>query len=78
VPSKLRIWANRDDGRIFQVGNEDLTWKSVTGVLALIAAILLRGLQPTIGFSSVWQYVVAGIGTALLLWSAWGALRNAV
>jgi hypothetical protein len=78
VPSKLRIWANRDDGRYFRVGNENLSWTTVLGVLALIAAVLLRGLVLDMGISAAWAYIPATIGALLLLWSAWRDHRNGV
>ena len=40
--SRLRIWANRDDGRFFRLGNQDVGWPAVLGTLVLISAVVLR------------------------------------
>lgn len=38
--TKLRQWINRDDGRLFRVGNGRLSWIEVAGCLGVIAALV--------------------------------------
>ena len=39
--AKLRQWINRDDGRLFRVGNEAVGMLEVAIVLGVIVALLL-------------------------------------
>jgi hypothetical protein len=64
--SKFRKWANRDDGRLFQIGNESIGATTVVGVLVSISALILWQLHPQVGISSGWAIVVGVAGLALL------------
>lgn len=65
--SKLRKWANRDDGRLFQVGNESIGTTTIVGVLVLIGALILWQLHSQIGISGGWAIVLGIAGLVLLL-----------
>lgn len=67
ILSKLRRWANRDDGRLFQVGNEAISLVSLGGVFALVGALAIRELQLFGEASSGWSAAVAVIGTGTLV-----------
>ncbi|MDR7068785.1 hypothetical protein J2X02_001602 [Pseudoxanthomonas japonensis] len=43
--SKLRVWINRDDGRLYQVGNASIGSLSILGGLAIIASLVLSQLH---------------------------------
>jgi len=64
--SKFRRWANRDDGRLFQVGNESIGATTVAGVLVLIGALILWQLHSQVGIGSGWAIVASVSGLALL------------
>lgn len=66
ILSNLRRWANRDDGRLFQVGNQAISLVSLGGVFALVGALAIRELQPFGEASSGWSAAVAVIGTGML------------
>jgi hypothetical protein len=65
--SRLRKWANRDDGRFYQIGNESIDVLTVVGVLVLIGALILWQLHSQVGISSVWAIAVGIVGLALLV-----------
>ena len=65
--SGLRKWANRDDGRFYQIGNESIDVLTVVGVLVLIGALILWQLHSQVGISSVWAIAVGIVGLALLV-----------
>ena len=65
--SKLRKWANRDEGRIYQIGNEAIHGFTVAGVLFLIGALVLLQIRSVVGISVVWALASSAIGVALLL-----------
>ncbi|MBN8427285.1 MAG: hypothetical protein J0L65_07445 [Xanthomonadales bacterium] len=67
ILSKMRRWANRDDGRLFQVGNEAISLVSLGGVFALVGALVIRDIQPFGEASSGWSAAVAVIGTGVLV-----------
>jgi len=67
ILSKLRRWANRDDGRLFQIGNEAISLVSLGGVFALVGALVIREIHPFGEASSGWSVAVAVIGTGMLV-----------
>lgn len=65
--SKIRKWANRDDGRFYRVGNENISATAIVGMLVLIGALVLGQIHARSGTSSVWAITVGALGLALLL-----------
>ena len=65
--SKVREWANRDDGRHYRVGNRTLNWIEIVGALLLIGALLLNQIQEVLGINRSWLVIMAIIGFVLLL-----------
>ena len=69
--SKLRKWANRDDGRLYRVGNGPIGLTTAIGALSLIVALVLWQLHTEIGLSSMWTAGAAVLGIGLLGLSVW-------
>jgi hypothetical protein len=65
--SKLRRWANRDDGRLIQVGNEAISFLSLFGVFALGGALVVGQLQLLGSASAGWATVIAITGAGMLI-----------
>ena len=57
---KIREWINRDNGEHFQIGNRAIGWLEATGVLTVIAALVLWQLHTKLGLS-IWYAAVAAI-----------------
>lgn len=60
--SRLRAWINRDDGRLFQVGNETLPKRTVFGVLSMVTAAVLALLWQRAGWHGAWSGLFALLG----------------
>ena len=54
--SKLRHWANRDDGHYYLVGNRNLGAVDAVGLLTAICALVLWQVHAVLGISSIWAY----------------------
>lgn len=65
--SKLRAWINRDDGRLYQVGNTTVGSLTIIGGLAMVAALILSQLHRHVGIHLAWPIAVGIVGTALFL-----------
>jgi len=65
--SKLRRWANRDDGRFIQVGNEAISLLSLCGVFALVCALVVGQLQLLGSANAGLATVIAIMGTGMLI-----------
>jgi len=51
---KFRIWANRDDGSQYQIGNRNLNNLEIFGYFLLIAALTIYLLHDKAGFQETW------------------------
>lgn len=51
---KLRVWANKDDGSFYQVGNQALSWLEVIGYLLIIASLVVWLLVNKAGIEPAW------------------------
>lgn len=65
--SKLRCWANRDDGRLFRVSNEDISLLSLLGVIVLVGALVVRQIELVGDSSAELAALMATTGVALLV-----------
>ena len=59
--ARLRKWANRDDGRLFRVGNEPLGVLTSIGATALVGALILWQLD------RAWAVFAGATGLILLI-----------
>jgi len=66
--SKIRKWVNRDDGRLFRVGNERVSVCALIGVLILVGAVVLWQMHLAVGIAGAWVIAVGVIGAVLLVW----------
>lgn len=64
--AKLRRWINRDDGRVYQIGNMPISGLEATGLLIAIAAIPLWQLHVKGGISDLWAFGVGAVGLVLV------------
>ena len=63
----IRAWINRDDGRLYQVGNENLNAFEIIGYFLLIIALMVSLLHDKAGLESTWigwVALFAGLGLA--------------
>lgn len=60
--SRVRAWINRDDGRLFQVGNETLPPRTVCGVLSVVTAAVFALLWQRANWHGVWVGLFALLG----------------
>jgi hypothetical protein len=66
--NKLRKWINRDDGKYYQVGNDDLNYLEILGgVLTICGLLLLVFMQKTDLDIPRWA-VFATFAASLGLW----------
>lgn len=63
--SKLRQWMNRDDGKLFQVGNRSIGWVESAGLLSFIGGMLLWQLHAKTGLSWMWAAASGALGLLL-------------
>ena len=69
--NKIRAWINRDDGKIYQVGNKNLGALETIGWFLLILALLVCTLHDKAGIESTWVgWLSFFLGLILLFWSA--------
>ena len=66
VLTRLRQWANRDDGRFFRVGNEPIGFWETSSYLSPFVAIALWNLHKYSGISAAW-FIAAGVACLILL-----------
>lgn len=62
---ELRQRVNRDDGKLFQVGNRHVGWVESIGLLSLIGGLLLWQLHAKTGLSWIWAAAAGSIGLLL-------------
>ena len=74
--SKLRAWLNRDDGRLFQVGNERIGVLTTVGGLGLVAALILWQLHKHTGVDTIWTIAAGVIGFVLFAAGVWREERG--
>lgn len=63
--SELRRRVNRDDGKLFQVGNRPLGWVEIIGMLLFIGGMLLWQLHEKAGLSWIWAAASGVLGFIL-------------
>jgi hypothetical protein len=71
--TRLRKWANRDDGRLYRVQNRSLGALETVGLLSFIAALILWQLHVKAGIGSAWAYSSGILGLVL---ATVGAVRS--
>lgn len=71
--TRMRHWINRDDGRLFRVGNGPISGATALGSLSLVAALLMHLLRDATGLPGSYAAACLTIAGALL---AWDACRN--
>ena len=71
--TRIRRWINRDDGRLFRVGNGPISGATALGSLSLVAALLMHLLRDATGLPGSFAAACLTIAGALL---AWDACRN--
>lgn len=70
--SKTRRWINRNDGRLFRVQNESLSWYQVVGCLGLIGGMSYLHIRSRGSFAwPRWGGWLAILGGTLLLSAPW-------
>lgn len=69
--SRLRRWANRDDGRLYRIGNGPIRLSSLIGVLLLVGALLLSQVQFLPVITSTGTIVAGVVGLVLLVVGLW-------
>ncbi len=52
--NKLREWINRDDGKFYQIGNENLNVIEIIGYFLLVLSLVLYGLHQKAGLEATW------------------------
>jgi peptidoglycan/LPS O-acetylase OafA/YrhL len=65
--SRLRRRINRDDGKLYQVGNRPLGAIVIVGLLVFVGAIALWQLHIKTGLSVVWPLAVGCVGLFLAI-----------
>jgi len=60
---RLRKWANKDDGRYFQIGNENIHWPEALATLSVIFGICVLALNRTAQL--MWLRIVGWISICL-------------
>jgi hypothetical protein len=65
--AKLRRWLNRDNGKLYRVGNRPVGILEAVGLIVVIAAIALWQVHVKAGISSVWALVAGAVGLALAI-----------
>jgi hypothetical protein len=63
--SRFRQWINRDDGRLYRVGNGPVNVLEIAGTLLFVAALILSELHRHIGISKIWAIAAAIFGMVL-------------
>ena len=71
--SKFRQWINRDDGKHFQVGNQDIGALTIAGALIWICGLLLFQLQSKDLIPAGWALATAIVGFVIF---AFGFVRD--
>ena len=66
--SKFREWANRDDGRHFRVGNQNIGILTTSGALVWMAGFILFLLQEKGLISQGWALATCVVGVGLFGW----------
>jgi hypothetical protein len=51
---KIRAWINRDDGKVYQIGNKNLGVSESVAYFLFILAMLVYVLHDKAGFKSTW------------------------
>lgn len=69
--TRMRHWINRDDGRLFRVGNGPISGATAMGSLSLVAALLMHLLHDATGLPGAYAAACLMTGGALLAWGAW-------
>lgn len=62
---RIRRWVNRDDGKLLQVGNTNLGWAEIVGMLLATGGLLLWQLHAEIGLSWIWVAASGALGLCL-------------
>ena len=52
--NKFRVWLNKNDGKYYQVDNQNLNIYEVTGYLSLIFALVIYLFHDKAGFQPTW------------------------
>jgi hypothetical protein len=63
--SVIRQRVNRDDGKLFQVGNRPVGWVESIALLLFIASMLLWQIHAKIGLSWIWAAAAGALGLLL-------------
>lgn len=69
--TRIRHWINRDNGRLFRVGNGPISGATAMGFLSLVAALLMHLLHDATGLPGAYAAACLMTGGALLAWDAW-------
>lgn len=64
--SRFRNWINRDDGRLYQADNKELSWHEVVGYLLLVFSAGLYGI-PVFAHTELRKYAIVFLATAVIL-----------
>jgi hypothetical protein len=72
--SKIQSWINRDDGKFYKIGNENLNVFEIFGYLLLIAALITKLLHDKAGLDATWIGWVCLIMGAILAF--YGAMKK--
>ncbi len=68
--NKLRKWINRDDGKYYRVGNENLSFLQILGGILMICGFLLMACQQKASIEiPQWVILVTFALAAFLWWS---------
>lgn len=65
--SELRRRINRDDGKLFQVGNRPIVWVEGAGFLLFIVGVVLKQVHAEIGLNEVWAVTTGALGMLLCI-----------
>jgi hypothetical protein len=67
---KIRTWINRDDGKMYQVGNKNFGALEIIGWFFLILALLVYTLHDKAGIESTWiGWLSFFLGLVFIVWS---------
>ncbi|MNI99071.1 hypothetical protein D3C73_1580590 [compost metagenome] len=73
--TRIRDWINRDNGRLFRVGNGPISGATALGSLSLVAALLMHLLRDATGLPGAYAAACLMTGGALLAWDTWRSRR---